>query len=65
MRKIQHPNDISSIKDAIGAGECIGNLLWEESTNLITIDTKVVMSAEVMTAVKRQKQWVWSCLISS
>ena len=38
--------DIFPYKDAIGSFECVGNPFWEASANFITLDTKVVSSAE-------------------
>ena len=52
MDGIQHPRDLSGIKDAIGSFECVGNPFSEESLHFITLDTKVMISVEWMKAAK-------------
>ena len=52
MVGIQHPRDLSGIKDAIGSFECVGNLFYEESANFITLDIKVMISVEGVKATK-------------
>ena len=52
MDGIQHPRDLSGIKNAIGSFQCVANPFCEESANFITLDTKVMILVERMKAAK-------------
>ena len=52
MDGIQHPRNLSGIKDGKGSFESVGNPFGEDRANCITLDTKLMTSAEGMNASK-------------